>query len=79
MPEYPDVELYLHALRTRVIGREISRFGIVGPNVLRTARTSCAPSTRAPVRSRAEPFSISRASESASTLHSTTISTSSCT
>lgn len=36
MPEYPDVELYLHALRTRVIGREISRFGIVGPNVLRT-------------------------------------------
>ena len=36
MPEYPDVELYLHALRPRVVDRVIDRFGVLGPNVLRT-------------------------------------------
>lgn len=36
MPEYPDVELYLHALRPRVVGRTLARLGVIGPNVLRT-------------------------------------------
>ena len=36
MPEYPDVELYLHALRPRVVDRVVDRLGVLGPNVLRT-------------------------------------------
>lgn len=36
MPELPDVELYLHALRTRVEGGAITRVRIVSPFVLRT-------------------------------------------
>ncbi|CAN5410162.1 Fpg/Nei family DNA glycosylase [soil metagenome] len=36
MPELPDIQLYLHALAPRVIGRTIERIGIVSPFVLRT-------------------------------------------
>lgn len=36
MPELPDVELYLYALRTRVEGGAITRVRIVSPFVLRT-------------------------------------------
>jgi formamidopyrimidine-DNA glycosylase len=36
MPELPDIELYLHALSSRVIGKTIERIRIVSPFVLRT-------------------------------------------
>ncbi len=36
MPEYPDVELYLHALRHHIVGQEIRRVVIKSPFVLRT-------------------------------------------
>jgi formamidopyrimidine-DNA glycosylase len=36
MPEYPDIQLYLHALRSRVVGQAPLAIRIVGPNVLRT-------------------------------------------
>jgi formamidopyrimidine-DNA glycosylase len=36
MPELPDIELYLHALRPRVVGRRLVRIDIVSPSVLRT-------------------------------------------
>lgn len=38
MPEYPDVQLYLHALRPRVVGERIAVARAIGPNVLRTFR-----------------------------------------
>ncbi|MEL7240238.1 MAG: DNA-formamidopyrimidine glycosylase family protein, partial [Planctomycetota bacterium] len=36
MPELPDIELYLHALRPRVVGRVLSSISIKSPFVLRT-------------------------------------------
>jgi len=36
MPEYPDIQLYLHALRSRLLGQRLREVRIVGPNVLRT-------------------------------------------
>ncbi|MBX3390811.1 MAG: hypothetical protein KF691_15285 [Phycisphaeraceae bacterium] len=36
MPELPDIEAYIGALRPRVIGRELSRITIKGPFLLRT-------------------------------------------
>ena len=36
VPELPDVELYLHALRPRVVGRTIDRVRIAGPSLVRT-------------------------------------------
>jgi formamidopyrimidine-DNA glycosylase len=36
MPELPDVELYIHALRTRIVGHELQRVRIGSPFLLRT-------------------------------------------
>jgi formamidopyrimidine-DNA glycosylase len=36
VPELPDVELYLHALRPRLVGRRLSRVRIASPFLLRT-------------------------------------------
>jgi formamidopyrimidine-DNA glycosylase len=36
VPELPDVELYLHALRPRLVGREIGRIRVASPFVVRT-------------------------------------------
>lgn len=36
MPELPDVEAYIEALRPRLVGRSLDRVRIVGPSVLRT-------------------------------------------
>ena len=36
MPELPDVELYLHALRPRIVGQRLERVRIASPFLLRT-------------------------------------------
>ena len=36
MPELPDVELYLHALRPRIVGQRVNRARIASPFLLRT-------------------------------------------
>lgn len=36
MPELPDIELYLHALRPRIVGQRVERVRIVSPFLLRT-------------------------------------------
>jgi formamidopyrimidine-DNA glycosylase len=36
VPELPDVELYLHALRPRIVGQRLARARIVSPFLLRT-------------------------------------------
>ncbi|MFI5179198.1 MAG: Fpg/Nei family DNA glycosylase [Vicinamibacterales bacterium] len=36
MPELPDVELYLHALRARIAGRRLTRVRVASPFLLRT-------------------------------------------
>ena len=36
MPELPDVELYLHALRPRIVGRRLQRVRLASPFLLRT-------------------------------------------
>jgi formamidopyrimidine-DNA glycosylase len=36
MPELPDVELYLHALRQRIVGRRLDRLRLASPFLLRT-------------------------------------------
>ena len=36
MPELPDIELYLHALRPRLIGHTLERVRIASPFLLRT-------------------------------------------
>jgi len=36
MPELPDIELYLHALRTRVVGRRVERVRLASPFLLRS-------------------------------------------
>lgn len=36
MPELPDVELYLHALRSRIVGHTLARVRIASPFLLRT-------------------------------------------
>lgn len=40
MPELPDIELYLHALRPRVLGKRLVRIDVVSPFVLRTFEPS---------------------------------------
>jgi formamidopyrimidine-DNA glycosylase len=40
MPEFPDVELYLHALRPRVVGKTLLGVRIASPFVLRTVDPS---------------------------------------
>src|SRR4051794_6064061 len=36
MPELPDIQLYLHALQPRVVGKTLQRARIVSPFLLRT-------------------------------------------
>jgi formamidopyrimidine-DNA glycosylase len=36
VPEFPDVELYLHALRARIVGHVLERIRIAGPFLLRS-------------------------------------------
>jgi formamidopyrimidine-DNA glycosylase len=36
MPELPEIELYLHALRERVLGEELERVRILSPSLLKT-------------------------------------------
>ena len=36
MPEYPDVELYLHALTPRIVGRALTRVRVASPFVVRS-------------------------------------------
>jgi formamidopyrimidine-DNA glycosylase len=36
VPELPDVELYLHALRPRIVGQTIERVRVAGPSLVRT-------------------------------------------
>ncbi len=36
MPEYPDVELYVHALQTHVVGHELERVRLASPFLLRS-------------------------------------------
>ncbi len=36
MPELPDIEVYLHCLRSRIVGRELVSFKFLNPFVLRT-------------------------------------------
>ncbi len=40
MPELPDVELYLHALRPRLVGQPLQAIRLKGPFLLRTAEPS---------------------------------------
>jgi formamidopyrimidine-DNA glycosylase len=40
VPEYPDIELYLHALRPRLIGRRLERVRIASPFLLRSVDPS---------------------------------------
>jgi len=36
VPEYPDIELYLHALRPRLLGQRLERVRIASPFLLRS-------------------------------------------
>src|SRR5512132_1738928 len=36
MPEYPEVELYLHALQSRVLGETLERVRSASPSLLKT-------------------------------------------
>ena len=38
MPEYPDIQLYLHALRPRLIGSPLTGIRVVGPSLLRSVQ-----------------------------------------
>jgi formamidopyrimidine-DNA glycosylase len=40
MPELPDIELYLHALRPRIVGRALERIRIANPFLVRTVTPS---------------------------------------
>ncbi len=40
MPELPDVELYCHALRPRVVGNVLERIRLASPFVLRSVEPS---------------------------------------
>jgi formamidopyrimidine-DNA glycosylase len=42
MPELPDVELYLHALRPRIVARRLGRVRIASPFLLRTVEPAVA-------------------------------------
>lgn len=42
MPELPDIEAYLHALRPRILGRELLRVRRASPFILRTVEPSLA-------------------------------------
>jgi len=41
MPEFPDVELYRHALEVRLVGQVLRGLRIPSPSLVRTARPSC--------------------------------------
>jgi formamidopyrimidine-DNA glycosylase len=36
MPELPDIEVYLHALKRRIVGEQLERVSIMSPSLLRT-------------------------------------------
>ena len=36
MPELPDIELYLHALRSRIVGRRLERIRLASPFLVRS-------------------------------------------
>ena len=36
MPELPDIELYLHALRPRIVGRRLERIRLASPFLVRS-------------------------------------------
>ncbi len=40
MPELPDIEVYLHALRQRIVGQRLTRLRLLNPFVLRTVEPS---------------------------------------
>ena len=40
MPEYPDIELYLHALRPRLLGQPVERVRVASPFLLRSVDPS---------------------------------------
>lgn len=40
MPEYPEIMLYLHALRERIVGRTLERLRIASPSLLRSVDPS---------------------------------------
>lgn len=42
MPELPDIELYLHSLRPRIIGARIERARLLTPFLLRSVEPSLA-------------------------------------
>ena len=44
MPELPDIELYRHALRSRVVGNVLERVRLASPFVLRSVDPPIAPS-----------------------------------
>jgi len=50
MPELPDIELYLHALRPRVVGQVLERVRITSPLLLRTTAPPVAELTGRSVR-----------------------------
>jgi formamidopyrimidine-DNA glycosylase len=37
VPEFPDIELYLHALRPRILGRKLERIRVASPFLVRSA------------------------------------------
>ena len=51
MPELPDVELYLHALRPRIVGHRLTGVRLVSPFLLRTVEPPLAAVTGRVVRS----------------------------
>ena len=40
MPELPDIELYLHALRTRILDQRLERIRIASPFLVRSFEPS---------------------------------------
>ncbi len=36
MPEFPDIELYLHALRPRIVGQRLQRIRLASPFLVRS-------------------------------------------
>jgi formamidopyrimidine-DNA glycosylase len=50
MPELPDIELYLHALRPRIVGQRLERVRITSPALLRTTTPPVAELTGRGVR-----------------------------
>jgi formamidopyrimidine-DNA glycosylase len=50
MPELPDIELYLHALRPRLVGHAIERIRIANPFLVRTVAPSPDAAVGRPIR-----------------------------